>query len=642
MLLLKELHLRLGGRVIYDSVSASIGPRDRIALVGANGAGKSTLLKLLLGELEPDGGKIERAGFVTLGYLPQDGVHARGRSVRDEVESAAADVVSLRSKLEQAGARLHALDATSDEYRELLILIAGWEHQLEDLGAHRLRADVEKLLLGLGFTLADLDRDTGEFSGGWQMRIALAKLLLKRPSLLLLDEPTNHLDLDSLRWLENFLSNYEGALLIVSHDRAFLDRVVDRTFHLNRGRLDAYSGNYSFFETEAVARAEQLERMAKNQERQITKTQEFIDRFRYKASKAAQVQSRLKALAKIDRIELEEDEAGIGFSFPEPPRSGEKVLELRAAAKSYGDKVVFGGLDLVLTRGERVAVVGVNGAGKSTLVRMLAGSIDLTGGERITGHNVRIAYFAQHQADELDPKLTALETLEVVADPGSRTRLRTILGSFLFRGDDVHKPVSVLSGGEKSRLALAKMLLLPFNCLILDEPTNHLDMRSIEVLKGALEEYSGTLILVSHERAFLEPLVTKVWEVRRGGTVRVFPGRFGEFLAKLDEERTLEDAKPSVLAANTFASGSAKDQRRLRAQKRAEQTPLRKRHGELESLITRLETRQKELEAAMMDPSFFKQGDQTTRDMQEYERVKAELDVAMTEWMEISEVLEAS
>lgn len=648
MIQLDNLGLNYGPRVLFENVSAVIHPRDRIGLVGANGAGKSTLLRILAGVGEAETGKIERARHVSIGYLPQEGMIAAGRTVYAEVESACGDILGLQKAIEESSNRLQALPHDAEEYLELLEMIGAWEHQLEDLDAARLKSRIERILLGLGFTMADLSRDCREFSGGWQMRIALAKLLLKSPSLLLLDEPTNHLDLDSLRWLEAYLRAYEGAIVLVSHDRSFLDSLTNRTFALVSRKLETYSGNYSFFETESVARREQQERAYLQQQKEIAKTERFIERFKAKATKAAQAQSRIKMLDKIERLEAPEEEGPtIEFRFPPAPRSGRTSIELKNLHKSYGPLELFKGVNLEIERGERIAIVGPNGAGKSTLSRILAGAEPFQSGERILGHNVVLSYFAQHQADELDPEKDALENVSEGQPLEIRQKLRTLLGAFLFTGDDVFKKTRVLSGGEKSRLALAKMLLRPTNCLIMDEPTNHLDMRSKEVLQDALKLYDGTLLIVSHDRAFLDPLVTKIIEVRLNH-IRIFHGTLSEFIAKKEEDEAAQ--KAAAINAPTKSSGpssttssdslSPKERRRREAELRAATAPLRKEAAHCEQRISELEQLIKTSEAAMMDPAFFKRGEATTNDVRTYESAKAELESTYSRWEKLTHELE--
>lgn len=533
MIALQKIRLQYGERYLYKDISATIGTSDRIGLVGSNGAGKSTLLKVLCGLEEIDGGKVDKANYVTFGYLPQDGIEMHGRTLFKETELAFADVLGLKAKVEEAEERLDEMDTSSEEFYETLELIGEWEHRLEDLDAGKLPSRIESVLLGLGFSGSDMHRKTEEFSGGWQMRIALAKLLLANPSLLLLDEPTNHLDVTSQKWLEDFLLRYEGSLLMISHDRGFLDIICNRTFELSMGSLHVYSGNYSVFETQSAERKELQMKAYKSQQKEIQQAEQFINRFRAKASKAKQAQSRIKALDKIERIQIEKEEDGVSFSFAPPPRSGQTVINLVDVSKSYGDLLVIRDANLRIERGDRIVVVGVNGAGKTTIAKVIAGVEPFQSGEREIGQSTHISYFGQHQADELDKSLTVLATLEESAEGKNTTNIRSILGTFLFRGDDVFKKVSVLSGGERNRLALAKMLARSANFLILDEPTNHLDMRSQDALQNALKDYTGAYLIVSHNRAFVDPLATKVLEIRKDG-LSLFPGNVSDYLRHLE------------------------------------------------------------------------------------------------------------
>lgn len=533
MIALQNIKLQYGERYLYRDVSATIGAKDLIGLVGSNGAGKSTLLKVLIGLEEIDGGKVDKANYVTFGYLPQDGIEMHGRTLFKETETAFADVLGLQAKVEEAEDRLDEMDTSSDEFYETLELIGAWEHRLEDLDAGKLPSRIESVLLGLGFSSSDMDRKTEEFSGGWQMRIALAKLLLANPSLLLLDEPTNHLDVTSQKWLEDFLLRYEGSLLMISHDRGFLDEITNRTFELSMGSLHVYSGNYSVFEKQSAERKELQMKAYKSQQKEIQQAEQFINRFRAKASKAKQAQSRIKALDKIERIQIEKEEDSVSFSFTPPPRSGQTVINLTDLSKSYDDLQVIRDANLRIERGDRIVVVGVNGAGKTTIAKVIAGVEPFQSGEREIGHSTHISYFGQHQADELDKNLNVLATMEEAAEGKNATNIRSILGTFLFRGDDVFKSVSVLSGGERNRLALAKMLARAANFLILDEPTNHLDMRSQDALQRALQEYTGAYMIVSHNRAFVDPLAKKVLEVRKDG-LSLFPGNVSDYLRHLE------------------------------------------------------------------------------------------------------------
>ena len=538
MINLVDVSLRYGEKVIYNKISTNIGVRDRIGLVGSNGSGKSTLIKLLLGEAEFDSGEVERPAYVTLGYLPQDGIEAKGESLYDEVSTAFEDALELQKNIDEADEKMVEMDTNSEEYYDLLDQIGAWEQKLEVHEPAKMKSRIEKTLMGLGFEVSDLERDTGEFSGGWQMRIALAKLLLKEPSLLLLDEPTNHLDIISQQWLEDYLTRYEGSLMIISHDRAFLDVVTNRTIHLSMGRLSSYSGNYSFYVKQSESDLETLRKKVKNQQAEIQRQKDFINRFRGNVKKASLVQSRMKDLEKMEIIKFPPQEKKIFFRFPPPPPSSAKVIELQNVSKSYGEVQVFKGLDFHIEKGDRLAVVGVNGAGKSTLARILAGVEPFQEGERALGINTVLAYFAQQQADELDPKKTVLDEVEQASADANRdeSNPRAVLGALLFRKDDVFKKTTVLSGGERNRLALAKMLMKEANTIILDEPTNHLDIKSKEILQDAIREFDGTLILVSHDRNFLDPIVNKVLEVSKAGT-RMLTCNVSEYLERLKKEQ---------------------------------------------------------------------------------------------------------
>ncbi len=651
MLSLDRVSVQFAGRKLFDGVSIVIGPHDRTGLVGSNGAGKTTLLKIIAGIGLPDSGSINKAHYVTVGYLPQDGVVASGKSLYSEAETAFEDVLEVQRELEEAQSQLATADPSGEAYAEILEIYGELQHKLEDLDAFRMKSKIERILLGLGFSMSDMHRQTEEFSGGWQMRIALAKLLLKEPSVLLLDEPTNHLDLDSLQWLEEYLRQYNGAIILVSHDRAFLDGLIARTLSLSMGSLEVYAGNYSFFDKERAIRKEQQVNAFKNQQKQLKHTQEFIDRFRYKATKARQVQSRIKQLEKLDLVEIEDEEEEIHFHFPAPPASGVVVMELKDINKSYGEKKVFDNLNITIDRGDRIAVVGVNGAGKSTFSRILAGVEGIDSGSRKPGHNVVLSYFAQHQAEELDSDKTALEIVDEVAEGEIRKKLRTILGSFLFHGDDAFKRVAVLSGGEKSRLALAKMLLQPANLLIMDEPTNHLDMRSKKVLQEALLEYEGTYIIVSHDRAFLDPLINKVIEFGVDG-VRTYPGTVSEYVSRKKAEREQlkgglsvplsSSQKPSAPQLQPVESG--KERKRREAEQR--QTlykilkPLKDRLAEIEHTVEQLERRKLEIEEAMAGPDFYANGEEARKISHEYHQLQGKLNDAYYSWNKVSVEIE--
>ena len=642
MIQLRNLKLQYGERFIFRDATASIGNKDRIGLVGSNGAGKTTLLKILADQEELDGGLVDKAKYVTVGYLPQDGIIAADRSLYEEAESAFENVLTLTSKVDEASILLHSLNTNSKDYHEILELIGTWERELENHDVEKLPSRIESVLHGLGFEQSDMKRQTSEFSGGWQMRIALAKLLLASPSLLLLDEPTNHLDIISQRWLENYLKRYEGAILMVSHDRAFLDELCKQTFELSQGNLNVYQGGYSYFEEQSKIRKDQLIRSFKNQQKEIERTEKFIDRFRYKASKASQVQSRIKALDKVERIEIETEENSIAFSFPPAPRSGQTIMELENLCKSYGDLKVIENATIRIERGDRLAVVGVNGAGKSTLAKVIAAVEPFQSGIRKPGHNTIISYFAQHQADELSPSYTVLETLERTNSGQNTTQLRSALGAFLFHGDDVFKKTSVLSGGERNRLALAKILTQQANFLILDEPTNHLDMRSQEALQRALENYEGAFIIVSHNRAFVDRIVNKTLEVRKDG-LSLFPGNVSDYLRHLEKLDNGSQPKANAVSSQSSKSVSKispKERRQKRAALVTALSPLKKRSSELEALISQLETSQELLESKMADPTFFKTGD-AREAMVAHERDRIALEKNYEEWSGLSDRIAA-
>lgn len=646
MLQLEKISLALGDRDLLDEITVLINPGERIGLVGPNGAGKSTLLKIIMGIQEKDAGTISLSNEETLGYLPQDGVDPDFElSVTEEVETAFAEIFELEEEVNKLQHKLAETDPHSEEHEKLLEKYGILQTKLEASGLYTLRSDVEKILMGLGFRESDFNRKTSEFSGGWLMRIALAKLLLKKPTYLLLDEPTNHLDIESLQWMENFLNSYDGAVIVVSHDRAFLDTITNRTLALRRGSMSDYSGNYTFYEKKWAEERELLINAQKNQAKELKETEEFIDRFRYKASKARQVQSRVKQLEKVDRIEIEDELANVSFSFPEPQRSGQVVMRLENVKKTYGDNVVFNGLDYEIERGDKIAIVGPNGAGKSTMIRILAGLEPIQGGERNEGHKVTTNYFAQHQAEDLDLKKDALEVMMSAGSNEKESRLRSILGSFLFRGDDVFKKVKVLSGGEKSRLALAKMLLSPANFLIFDEPTNHLDMSSKNILQQAIQQYEGTCVIVSHDRAFLDPIVGKVLEVQKN-KVRTYLGNVSYFLDKKKEE--VETEKNQAVKQESVTSNdnlSRKEQRRIEAERRnkfsKQINPIKKKMEQVEKDIEASELRKNKIEDLMAEVDFYEDNEKVKKTSLEYEQLKMDLTAHYSKWEEYANRIEA-
>ena len=557
MITVNKVSVVFGGFSLFKEISFIANPGDRIGLVGKNGAGKSTLLKLLNGMMQPTEGEISRSGSSTIGYLPQEMVHAANKTVLDETATAFQEILSLERELEWLNAEIiKRQDHHSVEYGKLLHRLSDASEHYNMLGGHSYMGLVEQTLIGLGFTREDFPRSVREFSIGWRMRIELAKILLHKPDLMLLDEPTNHLDIESIQWLEEYLANYPGAVILVSHDRAFLDNVTNRTIEISLGKIYDYSVSYSRFV--ALSQERRANQMATylNQQKSIQDTQKFIERFRYKATKAVQVQSRIKQLDKLDIIEVEEEDvSAMDIRFALAERSGTIVVEAINLSKAYGDFRVLDKVGLIVERGEKVALVGKNGTGKTTMSRLIVGELQHEGTLK-KGHNVRIGYYAQNQDELLDPDKTVFQVIDEIAVGDIRTRIRSILGAFLFRGEDVDKKVKVLSGGEKSRLALAKLLLEPYNLLVLDEPTNHLDMRSKDILKNALLKYDGTLILVSHDRQFLDGLVKVVYEFR-DQKIRQHLGGIYDFLKrrKIESLEELDIKSQKTVSKNSNIEG---------------------------------------------------------------------------------------
>ena len=586
VLAIKKLRVEFGARVIFKDLSFTVMPKERISFAGHNGAGKSTLMKCIGGALEANGGEISKAKDCKVGYLPQEGIHIKDISLWDETESAFGEAKTIQDKIDTLSEQLSTMDSSSEEYLELLYEIGDLDIALEHLDPNTIKPRVESVLLGLGFKQSDFTRDCAEFSGGWQMRIAMAKLFLQEPAVLLLDEPTNHLDIDSQTWMEQYLFNYPGAIIIISHDLALLDALTKRTIAFAHGKAEEYAGNYSYYLTESKLRKEIKIKAYHAQRKEIEKTKQFIERFRAKASKATQAQSRIKQLEKVELIVLEQDDAVMNFTFPKPPPSGQSVAKLEDASKAYGDLNIFSGFDFEVERGERLAIVGPNGAGKSTFCRLITGQEDPDSGAYLPGQKTAISFFSQNHADELDPNKSVIETCEAVASTKNAPLVRNILGCFLFRGDDVFKKVGVLSGGERSRVALVCMLIQPANFLILDEPTNHLDVQSQAVLQSALAEYPGAYLIVSHNRSFLDPIVTKTLEFRPGESPQVYHGNVTYYLDKKAEEKGAtkgtnkgDDRSTSKPTLSSLASSSApaavkgpkisrKEQRKLEALER--------------------------------------------------------------------------
>ncbi|MGD9902462.1 MAG: ABC-F family ATP-binding cassette domain-containing protein [Vicinamibacterales bacterium] len=624
MIQLSGLSKRFGERVLLDEVTWYVGDRDRVGLCGPNGAGKTTLLRILAGLDEADGGQVIRPTALTIGYLPQDGLSHAGRSVFAEASDALRPLLDLKAEMHDLEHRLADAATPAADHDALLERYSAVQERFRLDDGYSIDLRVATILRGLGFAPDDFERQAEHLSGGWQMRLALAKLLLREPGLLLLDEPTNHLDLEARNWLEDYLGRYPHAVILVSHDRYFLDAVVSRIADLSLRTITDYPCNYSTYLVQRHERVERLREAKRRQDEEIDRVQQFVDRFRYQATKAAQVQSRIKMLEKITRIEVPPERKRIHFQFPAAVKSGRMVLELKGLTKVYGAKRVLDGVDLLVERGDRVALVGPNGAGKSTLMRMLAGVEPPDAGTRAEGHQVVMQYFAQDEATRLDPALTVYETLSAGSPMHMVPAIRNILGGFLFAGDDVYKKAGVLSGGERTRLAVARMLLVPSNTLVLDEPTNHLDLDSKDVLLDALEDYGGTLVFVSHDRYFVERLATKVVEVG-GGRAELYPGTYAEFLWRKGQTgapaappaspppvRPVAGGRPRPeprAAATPVDKAAEHDARKREAADRKKRErayqALGRRIADLEARIAEREAAVKSAEAAMAAPGFY-------------------------------------
>ena len=640
MIDLINVSLQFGGKYLFREVSFKINSGDRISLVGANGTGKSSFLKMIFGELFPEAGKIQKQKRITIGYLPQQQVIHEGKSLLEEAKSSLTDIIELQKKETEITEKLSEESVSEDERDDLIHQLGEVHHRLEELGSYSVVARVEKILLGIGFQIEEFEKLTNEFSGGWQMRIALAKILISQNDLILMDEPTNHLDIDSLNWLCNFLKGYKGALLIVSHDKRFVNEVTNKTLEIYNDRFNIYNGNYDAYLKFKEERDIQAQNSFLQQQKKIKETEKFIERFRYKATKAKQVQSRIKQLEKVTLIELPENKSDIYIKFPAPPSSGKINIELKEICKSFGRKTLFNNVNFEVSRGEKIAFVGPNGAGKTTLAKIIAGVIDFNDGERIPGYNTIISYYAQDVADNLDPDKDIIESVEDIAENKTIGQLRLLLGSFLFSGDDVFKPIGVLSGGEKSRVALAKILLTKANFIILDEPTNHLDISSKEVLQKALSDFTGSLILVSHDVDFLKPIVNKVIEIRKG-EIAIFNGGIEYYLDKkqnLAMEETSERMKKS-----TDINSSRRDQKRIDAELRQKKyiatKDLIQQIEKHEKEIELLEKRQKELERILAEPSVYSNPQEAKERNLEYIHSKGLLDQTIAEWEKFSENL---
>lgn len=639
MISIQNLSVEFNSTALFSGVNFVINKRDKIALVGKNGAGKSTMLKIIAGLQEPTGGVVAAQKDITIGYLPQQMILTDERSVVEEVRTVFGKLDEMKASLARMNTELaERTDYESESYAELIDRISNLSDLVQMEESENGEAELEKTLLGLGFVRSDFDRNTSEFSGGWRMRIELAKLLLMRPDVLLLDEPTNHLDIESIQWLETFLKQKANVVVLVSHDRAFIDNVTNRTLEISCGKVCDYQVNYSKYVVLHQERIEQQMRAYENQQKQIQQTERFIERFRYKATKSVQVQSRIKQLEKIEEIEVDEvDNSRLNLKFPPAPRSGDYPVICEGVAKKYGDHTVFSNVDLTIKRGEKVAFVGKNGEGKSTLVKCIMNEIPYDGNLKI-GHNVKIGYFAQNQASLLDGEITVFDTIDQVAVGDIRTKIRDILGAFMFGGDASDKKVKVLSGGEKTRLAMIRLLLEPVNLLILDEPTNHLDMKTKDVLKQAIADFDGTVIVVSHDRDFLDGLVEKVYEFG-GGKVREHLGGIYDFLQhkQMESLRELEKSVPSKTDNDQIQEPAVSSGKQSYAEKKEFEKQIRK----AERLVKDAEAKVSQLEAELKVVEDKLAAGATDNDLFErHGEVSKSLDAAMSEWEDATMELE--
>ena len=639
MISINNLTVQFGGFTLLNEINFHISDNDRIGLTGKNGSGKSTLLKLIMGINSPSSGQILKPSTLNIGYLPQQMEHAKDTSVLGEALKAFEELFRLRARFEEINRELEGRsDYESDSYHKLIIELNDVNDRLHYGEDSNIEGDAEKMLIGLGFKREELGRPTSTFSQGWNMRIELAKVLLRRPDLLLLDEPTNHLDIESIQWLEEYLASYKGSIVLISHDRKFLDNVTNRTVEIMLGKVHDYKVPYSQYLVLRKERLDQQRASYDNQQKLIEKTEEFIERFRYKATKSNQVQSRIKQLEKLDRIEIdEEDLSKINVKFPPAPRSGNVVIKTTSLGMSFGKKRVFAGADITVERGEKIALVGRNGEGKTTMMRIIAGDLLNFSGDIKLGHNVDIGYYAQNQEDLLNKNDTVYDTIDKVAVGDIRTKIRDVLGSFLFRGEEIDKKVAVLSGGERARLALAKLIIHPYNLLLLDEPTNHMDIRSKDVLKQALMSYDGTLIIVSHDRDFLDGLVDKMYEFRDGG-VREHIGGVMDFLyrKKLESLSELEkkgSPEPGAAISDTIF------EKRSSPKKSFEDKNIKKAKRDLAQCEKKIE--ELELDLSEVEKSIQQLGSQFDKSLfEKYESIKKELDLQMKEWEALIKLVE--
>ena len=642
MISLDNITVRFGGFELFGKISFMIGDKEKVSLVGRNGAGKSTLLKLIAGIEEPDEGTIVIPKGQSVGYLPQQMVMKSQHTVLEETLSVFNKIRELEDEIEKLNFELSEReDYESTRYQKIINKLSQANEEIEVLGGITILGEAEKVLMGLGFKYEDLDKPTSIFSGGWKMRIELAKILLLKPEVLLLDEPTNHLDIESILWLEDLLKSYNGSVLLISHDRTFLDRVTSRTIEITLGKVNDYNVPFSMFQKLREERRAQLLSAYRNQQKMIGKSEEFIERFRYKATKAVQVQSRIKLLNKLERIEIEGSESDIHFKFPPAPRAGDIVMEAVDLSKSFGDKNIINNVNLSIERGEKVAFVGRNGEGKTTLAKTIVGELEFEGTLKI-GHNVTIGYYAQNQDELLDENKTVFQTIDDIAIGDIRTKIRGILGAFMFGREDIDKKVKILSGGERSRLSMIKLLLTPVSLLVLDEPTNHLDMASKDILKQALLDYNGTLILVSHDRYFLNGLVEKVFEFRNK-KVKEYLGGVFEFLEKRNLNSLQELDHKTVLKVNNPVVKATSNRKKEYLERKDQARQIRKLEGQIsnyEAEIEKLEEQIREMDEQLTKPESIPQGEESKLFYSKYNKLKRQLDHLIYEWEILSEELE--
>jgi ATP-binding cassette subfamily F protein 3 len=646
MISVNGVTVSFGGHDLFDNISFLINLKDRIGLAGKNGAGKSTLLKILSGNQNPTKGEVTMPKSCKIGYLPQDMIHQHGRTVFDETESAYEEIQQLEIRIDQINHQLETrTDYESDAYSKLIEEQTDVYTRLDMLGAGNRKEEIEKILRGLGFDRKDFDRQTAEFSGGWRMRIELAKLLLQKPDILLLDEPTNHLDIEAIMWLEEFMETYAGAVLLISHDKTFLDNVTNRTIEISNQKIYDYKTNYSRYLLLRKERREQQENAAKNQQKIIDQTEVLIDKYRAKASKAAFAQSLIKKLDRMDRVEVDDDDSqSMNFRFPTPAHSGKIILTVEQAGKHYGSKHIFSGANFIVTKGEKIGLVGRNGEGKSTMMKMIAKKVEFDGGIKL-GHSVMMGYFEQDQEEKLDQKKTVFETIDEAAVGDVRKQVRGLLGSFLFRGDDIDKKVQVLSGGERGRLAICKLLLEPYNFLLMDEPTNHLDIRSKDILKKALINYEGTVIMVSHDRDFMKGICDRLFEFRDGKVKEhlcdiedFMQLRKVERLNELDLEKKDNKEKKQEVTSNKNTSHAISSNEQINKHE-LEQKQIRNQIKKVEEIIENLESKIKDCDLKLSDATEYEKLINNKSFFEEYNQFKITLEKEIEKWESLSEKL---